>query len=176
LPKDVRRQLGEVRQQWSERDRGHWRWVEPHLFHLTLVFLGERSEAELSAILQVAKQAVSQSSPFELHCRGLGAFPSARRPSRVLWAALLPSRPLLGLVGQLRQGLQAAEIAVDTKPFSAHITLARRRPGHDRNAPPLPTIFMDKEWGAWKASELVLMDSRLGKGPPSYNHRATWRI
>jgi 2'-5' RNA ligase len=133
VPKAVRGALSEVRQSWPESDRSGWRWVEPHLYHLTLAFLGERPPQEIATILEAGRTAVVGHAPFELCCQGLEAFPSARQPERTLWAGLAPSSELKGLASSISQALQARQLWQPDGPFRAHLTLARRR---HRGAPP----------------------------------------
>lgn len=176
LPRHLRASLSELPQRWDSTERERWRWVQPNLLHLTLAFLGQRPDQETASILEAGEEASRSCAPFSLHCRGLGAFPSSRKPTRVLWAGLGQSEALSGLAQALERALLTRAILAPGKPFKAHVTLARRRPGYDRSAPPLPPDWSGHSWGSWTVPELVLFESVLAKGPPAYRRRAAWKL
>lgn len=176
LPAPLARELAATRALWDERERQAWRWVAPELFHLTLVFLGPLEESRVGALHLAGARAASARGPFLLQARGLGAFPSSRQPTRVLWAGLLPSPPLQGLVQSLEEALRDEGFVLDGKTFQAHITLARRRRDGQRSVFPLSEGWLGKVWGEWPVEELVLLQSRLGAGPPLYQKRGLWRL
>src|SRR4051812_527851 len=63
------------------------RWAAPEPFHLTLAFLGDVRNADLSAVCRSVADASAGFEPLDLRIEGLGAFPDAVRP-RVVWAGL----------------------------------------------------------------------------------------
>src|SRR6185369_11266744 len=62
-------------------------WVRPQQMHLTLKFLGDVLDIETPDICRVVSQAVSEIEPFEIICRGAGAFPDIQRP-KTLWIGI----------------------------------------------------------------------------------------
>ena len=85
------------------------RWVAPENLHLTLRFLGETEEdtaRHIAAYLSRVK-----ASPFDLTCKGVGHFGSARR-LRSLWASV-----------------QRAGLPPEGRKFVPHIGLARFKSG-----------------------------------------------
>ena len=100
------------------------RWTPTQKFHLTLRFIGEVDEDRVAPVEQAL--AGFQGEAFSLQGRGLGVFPSPRRP-RVLFAALAPAPVLLELQTQVEQALHAIGLGEDPKPFRPHVTLARLR-------------------------------------------------
>lgn len=89
--------------------------------HLTLEFLGSLDPAA-KACAERAAQSLSAPA-FELELRCLGHWPRAR----ILWSGPqhVP-RGLTGLVGRLREALLACGHRPETRPFRAHVTLARK--------------------------------------------------
>ncbi|HJV38523.1 MAG TPA: 2'-5' RNA ligase family protein [Geothrix sp.] len=87
--------------------------------------------------------------------------------ARVLWLALAPNPALEALAADLRGALAAAGEAFDTKPFQAHLTLARlRRPR------PLG-VFDAPPPASFTADRLVLFES----GPQgSYTPLRAWNL
>ncbi len=98
------------------------RWTAPGQFHLTLRFLGEMDEESLpgleAALTQVREPA------FSLQGRGLGVFPSLRRPG-VLFAAIDPAPTLETLQARVEAAVRALGVEAEQKPFHPHVTLAR---------------------------------------------------
>lgn len=97
--------------------------------HLTLAFLGQQPGARLEE-LQVLAAGI-EAQPFALQLDRLGGHRG------ILW--LEPSAPppaLLALAGELQQRLLAAGIAVDSRPFRAHLTLLRHAGARPREAHP----------------------------------------
>ncbi|HUE74417.1 MAG TPA: RNA 2',3'-cyclic phosphodiesterase [Pirellulaceae bacterium] len=59
-------------------------WVRPAQMHLTLKFLGDVPDVETPDICRVVAAAAKTVEPFEIVCRGVGAFPDIHTP-RTLW-------------------------------------------------------------------------------------------
>ncbi|WP_243302599.1 RNA 2',3'-cyclic phosphodiesterase [Geothrix oryzisoli] len=134
--------------------------------HVTLAFLGDRSAEALLALDTLAAAVAARHAPFALRTAGLGGFPGNGRV-RILWLGLAPSPALESLAQDLRDALATAGEAFDTKPFRAHITLARLRQPRPLAAfpEPPPTPFA--------ASDLVLFESRTHGG---YAPVRTWPL
>lgn len=104
------------------------RFVGPEKLHLTLAFLGDVA-LEHVGDLTARLDALSALPRLQLELAGIGAFPDLRRP-KVIW---------VGLVGDVASAASLAEAVasaarplspqLDEKPFAAHITLARVKPG-----------------------------------------------
>jgi len=130
--------------------------------HLTLLFLGNQAEARLPEIMDAAASALPP--PGELRLSRVGAFP---RP-RVLWAG--PERTPLRLstsVRRLRGALRGAGIASASRPFHAHVTLARRI-GRQAEGP-LPPL-------TWRYRELALVASETDTRGARYRTVAEWPL
>src|SRR5271165_7033951 len=61
------------------------RWVRPESLHVTLKFIGEKSEEEVEKIEQALASISTRA--FEMIFRGYGFFPSDRAP-RVFWVGI----------------------------------------------------------------------------------------
>ena len=51
------------------------KWVEPHNLHLTLKFLGDVPEREITEVCRAVRRGAAEVSPFEIEVRGPGPFP-----------------------------------------------------------------------------------------------------
>ncbi|MGP5984607.1 RNA 2',3'-cyclic phosphodiesterase [Pseudomonas aeruginosa] len=87
--------------------------------HLTLAFLGQVPSARLEALLDMA--AAIEAAPFDLYLDRLLRW----RNGILLLAPSQPPGALLRLRRALRSGLAELELPVETRSFSAHLTLAR---------------------------------------------------
>lgn len=97
------------------------RGVTPHNLHITLIFLGTIDSALRLCVESVAARV--RVPAFTLSLRRVGYWP---RP-RILWLAPEETpQPLTNLVTQLREGMTRCGIQADQRPFTPHLTLARK--------------------------------------------------
>jgi 2'-5' RNA ligase len=138
------------------------RWVKPANVHLTLKFLGDIAP-DRQADARLAMQRAAQGQPtIRLSTAGTGVFPNLRKP-RVLWVGLSGEvAALLELAARLDARFAELEFARDTRPFKAHLTLARMRPEEDsqRMAQAIGQLGGFAPLG-FDVSELVLFQSDL---------------
>lgn len=98
--------------------------------HLTLKFLGETSQDQVSLIREKLEERISFFEPFFLKIKGLGAFPSVSR-SKIVWAGLESNDHLVRLHGDVEHAMQEIGFEPEDRKFSPHITLARiKSPGN----------------------------------------------
>ena len=142
--------------------------------HLTLNFLGTVDPGRVDELAQWIGPLVAGRPRFEVEVRGVGAFPSVRRP-QVLYADLARSRaePLIGLQAALRPALLAAGLPIEARPFKPHLTLGRARrplkPDEVRAVEAWLRRWEPSVFGTQAVTEAVLMRSELGGGPPRYS-------
>lgn len=88
--------------------------------HLTLAFLGEKSEGEVARIVSSLREITFK--PFPLRVEGTRFLPSDEF-ARVFYAGVAPSKQLSQLQSRISQATGVAE----ERPFHPHVTLARIR-------------------------------------------------
>lgn len=128
----------------SVRDFG--RPVALSNIHVTLVFLGNVDEAQQAAMQQAA--AKIECEPLVLNFKRLAYW---KKPAVLCLTAECKDSPVLDLVSQLTEIAIQNAIAVDQRPYRAHVTLLRK-------AKSLPE--MQFELIAWQAREFCLVESR----------------
>ena len=105
----------------------HWRsdvrWVRDDGLHITLKFLGWVEARHLPSIKAALEQGLQGCHALRLRVRGLGAFPSWRRP-RVLWAGL-EGEGLSALAAAVDKAVEALGFESEKRPFTPHITCGR---------------------------------------------------
>ena len=175
LPESHRQRLVAVTQGLRQsRTRARWEPVEK--LHFTLFFLGEVVPARVDRLLDALRRAIAGRPAIRLCLGDGGAFPSTSR-ARVLWVGPVDQEALV----ELQQPIAAAAAPFaerpDSKPFHAHLTLARCDP-------PWPALeveqFARAVHGAapepFSISAIHLLESELLHGGSRYREVATLEL
>lgn len=151
------------------------RWVRVEGLHITLKFIGETPDAKVSEC-KSALATVPPHPPIEIHCRGVGFFPNARRPG-VFWARVEAGPELARLAASVEDALRSLGIARETRAFSPHLTLARFDPPRPVDALHAAAEECGPlEFGSIAASEFHLYQSVLKQGGAEYTQLATFPL
>lgn len=146
------------------------KWVEEANLHLTLLFLGEVRDRELSEICRCVTRASATLNAFSIEVKGIGCFPNTRRP-RVVWAG----------VGEGAAETIALHDALETplfdlgcyrreeRQFTPHLTLGRTK----SDAPGEQLARILPQYEGWRAGdsivrEVLVMSSELTSHGPEY--------
>lgn len=136
------------------------RFVPAESYHLTLAFLGEVGEAEAASAVSALEAACAGCGPVELRPSGLGTFGRGRDVT--LWLGIEKDPELVRLASRVREQLDARGLAYDEKPFSPHVTLARRVRGLEGSLDGLAFPLADE------ACRVTLFRSHLDAGGARY--------
>jgi 2'-5' RNA ligase len=112
---DVKRELGQA--------DAAVRWVRDEGLHATIKFLGRVPEPLLPAVRAAVSAPAAAMPVLAAHVRGLGVFPSPKRP-RVIWAGI-DCTGLDALAAAIDAALEPLGFASERRAFAAHITLGR---------------------------------------------------
>lgn len=126
--------------------------------HLTLAFVGDVPEDRLAEVYGIADRAASGRTAGRIRIRGVGCFPSIKRP-RVVWAGVESDIDLNGIASDLRRGLQEARLPFDGKPFAPHITVGRVKGGPGLRI--LVNKYRTEEFASVKCRDIRVMGSEL---------------
>ena len=137
--------------------------THPEDMHITLVFLGGVDEQRRACVEAVADKTTAPA--FDLVIDQIGFW---RRP-RILWCGPTETADALkSLVRNLGNGLKDCGFEPERRPYSAHITLARKA---------RPVRFQELERPlSWPVGEFVLVASRTGGEPPRYRVLKRWTL
>jgi 2'-5' RNA ligase len=135
----------------------------PDQWHVTLEFLGPVPEARMTPAQDAAAQV--RAAPCEIW---FDAVEYWRRPEVLCLVAKTLPQPLESLVTQLRAGLAARGFATESRPFRAHLTLARKVRG-----PVVPVAF---EPLRWPVTEFALVESITDRTGSVYTPLARWPL
>jgi 2'-5' RNA ligase len=131
--------------------------------HMTLLFLGELTDAQHDCITAAAGRV--RSEPFEFRLDGV-AF---RKRQHMAWAVTADMPEALpALVNNLKHELEICDVPLESRPFHAHVTLLRKLRHMKHNTPLEPL--------AWAAHEFCLVESTLNPEGSEYRIVARWPL
>jgi RNA 2',3'-cyclic 3'-phosphodiesterase len=146
------------------------RWVEAENLHLTLLFLGEVDQRELTPVCRAVAEVARRLAPFPISIEGAGAFPNARRP-RTLWVGVgIGAAEVCTLHDALEEPLlQLGCYRREARPYTPHLTLGRVK--GDSAGDELAKALT--KYATWTAGEAVVegvhvMGSELTYNGPVY--------
>lgn len=148
-------------------------------FHVTLAFLGDVADADLSRVCKAAGEAAQAVGPFDLRVEGAGCFPDPKR-ARVLWVGL--TGPGLEPLGVLQKEVVRAVTGAGRPPeddrFHPHITLGRVKVGRGpaRDLTPLLRHYQTWSAGSFDVTESVVFSSTLSPDGPVYARMSTAKL
>jgi 2'-5' RNA ligase len=155
------------------------RWVRPESMHVTLKFIGEKSDRAVEEIKQTLE--TIEAEPLELRFCGHGFFPSAKAP-RVFCIGIKAGPQLASLAAKVDEKVALLGIPKEEHAFSPHLTLARGSRGSasarlrkedvpNRNFQRLQeklSAMPAPEFGTMTAREFFLYQSQLSRGGSRY--------
>lgn len=172
LPDKLKEEL--IRLEGKLKSKGSFpvKWVDPSSIHLTLKFLGDVAADRIEEITGALEGVTREVSPFRLEVRELGVFPNLRRV-QIVWVGVSGEvERLSGLQQRIEAGMALLGFPRESRPFTAHLTLARVR---DRATPEerqqLGQIIAGTKFEATAAIEVEavnLMKSQLTPQGPIY--------
>jgi 2'-5' RNA ligase len=163
------------------------RWVSAESLHVTLKFIGEQPDANVSRIENALR--TFSVKPFRVSFRGSGFFPT-EKSARVFWIGIEADPGLAVLAAQIEQALVPLGIAAEKRAFSPHLTLARGgdgsgTPGKQRGDRPNRrfsalqvklSALPASEFGTMNAAEFFLYRSRLSSHGAQYTKLARFAL
>jgi len=172
--KDVLRKLIEVRDQLAATGTD-LKPVEDENIHLTLRFIGEVP----AGLVKVLCNEISglKFQQFQIHVKGLGAFPSPTRP-RVIWAGVSEgSDKLVELYRLVETITRKLGVQPEREEFVPHITLIRVK--GPRNVDRLLKVMnslLDTDFGYSNVTEVYVKRSVLTPSGPVYSNLCSVKL
>ena len=139
------------------------RWSDPERWHLTLAFLGEVAQSRVDGLVERLGRTAARHDAPQLEVAGAGRF-----DGRVLWAAVresssAPGGRLAPLAASVGGAARHSGIAVEDRPYRAHLTLARcAAPTDLRTLVSALESLCSREW---TPADVLLVRSMLGPSP-----------
>lgn len=131
LPKPITQQLVRSFAPHQSRMTSGVRWVPPENMHLTLRFLGETNDVQLSALINQLDQ-LQHLPVFELAFTRFGVFPAWKSPNTI-WLGFEKTSDLENAQQTTESIVRTCGYQHEKKPFTPHLTIARvkRNPNPD---------------------------------------------
>jgi RNA 2',3'-cyclic 3'-phosphodiesterase len=147
--------------------RSSVKWVKPDHMHLTLVFLGEVSEAQAPAVIDAVSRPIAM-PPFGITFQGLGVFPSHGGP-RAMWVGITDgASELTQLQHEIAQRVTDVGIALESRPFHPHLTLGRWRQSRPSDRRRVLAASRPDVLARVALSGATLYHSRISSAGPTY--------
>ncbi|MCK9362555.1 MAG: RNA 2',3'-cyclic phosphodiesterase [Syntrophales bacterium] len=174
-PDGLNREIARLQGRLQRIVTGNIRWVKPEGLHLTLKFFGDVSAMEVEQISAACGQAAAADAPFTLSLRGLGTFPSAKRPRVVYLEMEGDTKRLTVFQAKLEKKLSEMSFPREERPFLPHLTLARIKTLSEPDSL-LRELSASSAYEArqFTASELCLFKSDLTPGGAIYTKLAAY--
>ena len=148
-----------------------FRWVPAANLHLTVRFIGTVERAVVEGIAD--RLAERTPAGFELALGGVGTFKRGRLV-RVVWLEVTNGvEAARKLAEQVEAECISAGLTAEAHQFQPHVTLARARA---RDGAPLPVLPDPPALKPWRAEELLLYRSHLGRAGSVYEALRTVRL
>jgi RNA 2',3'-cyclic 3'-phosphodiesterase len=170
VPEEQRNQLGAYLAACSSV-APEFRWTPAGNLHLTVRFIGSVEREVVDQVAQRLDELALRG--FELGLGEVGTFTRGRLV-RVVWLQIRAGAdPACELAAQVEAECVRAGLERELRPFQPHLTLARARARDGAELPPLPTA---PYLPPWRAEELVLFSSRLGRSGAVYEPLRSIRL
>ncbi len=143
--------------------------VEPENLHITVKFLGEISEKQVSIVKEIMNKIAKEFTEFEISVENLGAFPNINHP-RAIWAGVREGADKIISIHKRFEGeLVPLGFRKENKEFKPHITLCRVKgfAGKDKLKTRVKGLI-DTEFGYMKVKSIALKESKLMPTGPKY--------
>ncbi len=98
------------------------KWVPEENLHLTLKFIGEKSEDVAEEIAQVLSEIKFEA--FEIILKDVGCFPIRKDP-KILWIGVNDNLAINSLFKKIEKALISLELEPEKRNFYPHVTIAR---------------------------------------------------
>ncbi len=155
------------------------KWVNPENLHITLKFLGEIDLQLVGMYSKLVNDRVGRLKAFELEIMGMGVFPQIKK-ARVLWVGCNNCDSLLQISKMLEEIGSNLGLPLETKKFSAHITIARIKfpltPGEANILGNHLTANEHLSFGSWKVNNFSFFKSELRSSGPIYTLLNTFKL
>ncbi|MBY9081281.1 RNA 2',3'-cyclic phosphodiesterase [Paenibacillus sp. HN-1] len=176
LSPDIRSRAGELCRAMSA-ELPFAKWTHAEDYHITLQFLGDTPILDIPALTASLRQASERIEPFTLTLREPGIFGPPEAP-RVLWAGVGGDKiALRELYARITGKTAPLGFRAENRPYSPHVTLARRYRGTEPFHSGKLGVWSDHELFrmSWKVEEWVLFATRM-HNQPMYEVVETFRF
>jgi RNA 2',3'-cyclic 3'-phosphodiesterase len=145
-----------------------FRWTPKENLHLTIRFVGNVERGLVESVADALAQ--RPLTAFDMELGDVGTF-GRGRATRVVWLGLRAgTEAAAALAAHAEEECARAGLPTESRPYQAHLTLARARSRGGARLPELPAVTRMEPW---RADQLVLYSSRLARTGAIYEALTT---
>lgn len=173
LPQDFKKRLIDFKEKWdfmfarqnpsAAISGGPFRWTKKDSLHVTLVFIGYVTNDEVYEICKLTREIAQEYEPFSIGFKKILYGPPGKA-TRMIWLEGKVSEELSKIKQELDNILGSSSaispFRIESRPFSPHITLARKKMEKREELSQLPEIGQDFQYSI-PVSSLDVMESDL---------------
>ena len=163
LPEEIKEGLY-LQSQQIRKDFPFKKWLHRDDYHITLAFLGNAPESQRQEAVRLVENSLKNESDFTLKLTGVGTFGDKKSP-RILWAGVEEDDRLRSVQKKVYEACVEAGFTLDKKPFTPHITLARKYTGEQFSLERLQQTADSKQTTDFVATKVSLYQTHLGVSP-----------
>jgi len=177
LPPGIREVLAHVYGEVS-RTSLDVRWVRTEGIHLTVVFMGDIQESDVSSMGEQIGEVCYGYGPFSVSLKSMGCFPNSRNP-RVIWVGIEGDLERMSRFrDEIQRKLVPFGIREEKRDFRPHLTLGRfKKPGrNEAETEKLLFHYRGLTSPACSLKELIFFKSDLRTGGAVYTKLRSWPL
>lgn len=163
LPDEIKAEL-HLQCQQLRKDYPFKKWLHRDDYHITLAFLGNTSDTQRQEAVRLIESSLKNERSFPLTLAGAGIFGDKKSP-RILWAGIEESDKLRTIQQKVYDACITAGFKLDKKPFTPHITLARKYTGEQFSLERLQQTADSKQTAEFAATKVSLYQTHIGAFP-----------
>jgi 2'-5' RNA ligase len=143
-------------------------WVPASNLHLTLKFLGSINEELVEGVAGACRRVAARHRPIEATAVGLGAFPTAQKPS-VLWVGVDAGPALAALQRDVEAAMVELGFEKEERAYHPHVTVGRVKESRGSAA---DLWKSEAQLGSSQLTEIIVYESRTRSAGAEYVARA----
>ena len=163
LPDVLRDRIEEFCQRLKETG-GDFRFVSVENLHLTVCFLGDVEEDQISGVIDKVRLLLAKQGKIKVNLVGAGCFPDKTRIN-VVWVGLGDG----GLINLIRGVNAGLSVRIEHEEEIPHLTVARVKSGKRKEMiREVVEKFKDVDFGSFVVEKIFLYESELEPEGPIY--------
>ncbi|MDD5067084.1 MAG: RNA 2',3'-cyclic phosphodiesterase [bacterium] len=124
MPEQIKEGIFDLYQPFFRKDTPFLRWTKKENLHLTIKFLGDVTEQQITQISEIVRDLKPADEKYEFMVHNYGMFPPEMSP-KVLWIGLKENDKLDRLVHEIEDRLSLLGFEKERRKFTPHITIGR---------------------------------------------------
>lgn len=144
------------------------KWVKDDKFHITLKFLGDTPNKQVSDVAELLEKSLEDTQSFNFLVTGFGYFGNSRFP-RVLWLGTKHTKNLQNIQKKVSLALKDFGLPENNPDFKPHLTIGRVKEFNSMDELfELEASLKDEVFQTVEVKEVMLYESFLKPDGPVY--------